>query len=238
MSMDNNSTSSLSNRPSEGTRRADNDRPADKPRDAPPKEQVDRFRQLMQHGRQDARAGLQERQEPPRTSEAGRHAAGAAARHAGEQAALRALEGRSQHDGGTDNNGIGANSIEGADLLAMMQAQAALRDGAAAPPPTAPAPPMASGKALAEMLERHVRQLAVDGAAGTDGDGHVLLRMADATLPGTDLLLSKTADGWHLRADVRSRDSYDAIRDTAPALAKRFAEQNLGRLEIEPHFNG
>ena len=242
MSIDNSSTSSLSNRPSEGAGRADGDRPADRAREAPPKEEVDRFRQLMQHGRQEGRAGpAQERPQQEQRSgalDAARNGAGAAARHAGEQAALRALEGRNQHDGGTDNNGMGANSLDGADLLAMMQAQAALRDGASAPPPTAPAPQMASGKALAEMLERHVRQLAVDAAAGSDGDGHVLLRMADATLPGTDLLLSKTADGWHLRADVRSRDSYDAIREAAPALARRFAEQDLGYLEIDPHFNG
>ena len=49
----------------------------------------------------------------------------------------------------------------------------------------------------------------------------LLLRMADATLPGTDLLLSRTPDGWVLRADVRSRSSYDAIREAAPALARR-----------------
>lgn len=239
MSIDH-ATSSSSNRPSEGTRRADGDRPAEKPRDAAPKEQVDRFRQLMQHGRQEGRTGVQERQEQQRSGalDAGRHASAAAARHADDQAALRAVEGRGQQDQGTDHNGMGANSIEGADLLAMMQAQAALREGAGTPPPAAPAPPMASGKALAEMLERHVRQFAVDDAAGMDGDGHVLLRMADATLPGTDLLLSRTADGWHLRADVRSRESFDAIREAAPALAKRFAEQNLGRLEIDPHFNG
>jgi len=240
MSIDHGSTSSLSNRPTENTQRADSDRPAERPREAPPKEEVDRFRQLMQHGRQEGRTGLQERQEQPRPGplEAGRLAANGAARHGEEEVALRGLPGQRGTQDGTDNNGMGANSTEGADLLAMMQAQAAMRDGASAPPPTAPAPPMASGKALAEMLERHVRQLAADGAASTDGDGHVLLRMADATLPGTDLLLSKTADGWHLRADVRSRDSYDAIRDAAPALARRFAEQNLGHLEIDPHFSG
>src|SRR5690606_6148499 len=127
------------------------------------KEQVDRFRQLMQHGRQEGRAGLQERQGPrPEGLESGRLAAGAAARHGEEEAALRGLQWqRGTHDG-TDNNGMGANSTEGADLRALMQAQSALRDGATLPAPTAPAPPMASGKALAEMLERHVRQLAVD----------------------------------------------------------------------------
>ena len=237
MSMDNNSTSSLSNRPSDGTRRADNDRPADQPREAPPKEHVDRFRQLMQHGRQEGRAGLQEKQEQRGPHDLGRHAAGAAARHAEQEAALRGLSGQRGSHEGTDNNGMGANSLEASDVLAMMQVQAALRDGAAMAPTQAP-PPMASSRSLADMLERHVRQLAVDGAASTDGDGHVLLRMSDATLPGTDLLLSRTADGWLLRADVRSRDSYDAIRDAAPALAKRFAEQNLGHLEIDPHFQG
>ena len=76
------------------------------------------------------------------------------------------------------------------------------------------------------------------GAAGGAGDGHILLRMADATLPGTDLLLSRTAEGWVLRADVRSRDSYDAIRRAAPALARRFAERDLGTLSVEPHYHG
>jgi hypothetical protein len=89
---------------------------------------------------------------------------------------------------------------------------------------------------FAELIERHVRQLAVSG--GDDGDGKVLLRLADSTLPGTDLLLSRTADGWLLRADVRSRYSFDAILDAAPELTRRFADRNLGTLSIDPHFHG
>ena len=189
-------------------------------------------------GREADRAGiLGDVVQAQRPGVAGQQAAAAAALRADEQAALRALEGRGQHEGGTDNHGMSANAIDGADLLAMMQAQSALREGAGATLPAAAAPPMASGKALAEMLERHVRQLAVDAAHAGDGDGQVLLRMSDSTLPGTDLLLSRTSDGWRLRADVRSRDSYDAIREAAPALARRFAEQNLGTLEVDPHFD-
>lgn len=233
------STSSLTNRSAGETRGTDNDRPSERPREAPPKEEVDRFRQLMQHGRQDARSGTQEREELPRAPlDAGRHAAHAAARQGEANAPVHGQAAQSGQQEGVDNNGFGANSVDGADLLAMMQAQSALRDAGATPQAAVPAPPMASGKALAEMLERHVRQLAVDGAASADGDGHVLLRMSDATLPGTDLLLSKTADGWLLRADVRSRDSYDAIREAAPALARRFAEHDLGQLQIDPHYNG
>ena len=92
---------------------------------------------------------------------------------------------------------------------------------------------------MAELIERHVRRFAAGGSAtGADGDGRVLLRMSDDTLPGTDLLLSREGSGWVLRADVRSRDSYDAIREAAPGLAKRFAERNLGELRVEPHFHG
>ena len=239
MSTDRPSASTTADRPVPDARPVDADRSVDRPREAPPREQVDRFRQLMQHGRQEARAGLPERQaQDPRMdpAAAGRHGP-VAARRAGEEAALQAPDGFGRHEAGTDNHGMSANSIDGAELLAMMQAQAALRDASGSAPVAAPAP-MASGRSLAEMLERHVRQFAVDEAAAGGGDGQVLLRMSDATLPGTDLMLSRTAEGWRLRADVRSRDSYDAIREAAPALARRFADQNLGTLEIDPHFDG
>src|SRR3546814_17946214 len=89
------------------------------------------------------------------------------------------------------------------------------------------------------MVERHLKQMATDrGAAADAGDGRVLLRMADATLPGTDLLLSRTSEGWVLRADVRSRRIFAAIREAAPALARRFAERNLGPLRIDPPIHG
>ena len=54
----------------------------------------------------------------------------------------------------------------------------------------------------------------------------------------TDLLLSREGDGWVLRADSRSRESFDAIREAGPQLAQRFAERNLGTLTIDPHFHG
>jgi hypothetical protein len=62
--------------------------------------------------------------------------------------------------------------------------------------------------------------------------------MSDTTLPGTDLLLTRVNDGWLLRADVQSRASHDAIREAAPELARRFAERNLGTLQVESHFHG
>ena len=213
------------------TRKADASRTG---REPPAREDIEQFRNVMQ-ARQEARdefaaargkgAGELGGQQREETQAAARQAVTAEAVDAGRQPA--------------DDLGAGMQmKTDPAELLAMMQAQSALRDGAhmAQAAPAAPAP--ANPAAFTELIERHVRQLAVGGNGVDERDGQVLLRMADATLPGTDLMLSKTADGWMLRADVRSRDSYDAIREAAPELAKRFAERNLGTLEIDSQFHG
>ena len=192
-------------------------------REPPAREDIEQFRNVMQ-ARQEARDEFAAARGKGAGELAGqqREEAQAAARQAVTAEAVDA--GRQPAD-------------DLAELLAMMQAQTALRDGAhMAQAPAAPAP--ANPAAFAELVERHVRQLAVGGNDVDERDGQVLLRMADATLPGTDLMLSKTADGWMLRADVRSRDSYDAIREAAPELARRFAERNLGVLEIDSQFHG
>lgn len=120
------------------------------------------------------------------------------------------------------------------DVASLWQAQMALR-GDGGMPPTAPTP--VNTQVFAELIQKHVRQMAARDSAEKHSDGQVFLRMSDATLPGTDLLLSKTATGWVLRADSRSRDSYDAIRRAAPELAKRFADNELGELIVDPHFH-
>lgn len=92
-----------------------------------------------------------------------------------------------------------------------------------------------STAAFAELIERHVRHLAA--SASTDArDQQVLLRMSDATLPGTDLLLRRTGEGWVLEAHARSRTSFDAISTAAPLLAERFAARDFGRLSVEPQL--
>ncbi|QWP77870.1 hypothetical protein J5226_05550 [Lysobacter sp. K5869] len=133
---------------------------------------------------------------------------------------------------GFDRGDAGQPSSEQSGLWLAQQAMRAEQ----AAPMQAPAP-TSNAAAFAELIERHVRQLAVS-SGGADGEnGQVLLRLSDQTLPGTDLLLSKTADGWQLRADSRSRSSYDAIREAGPELMRRFAARNLGQLSIDPHFH-
>src|SRR3546814_20546783 len=93
------------------------------------------------------------------------------------------------------------------DPAALYQAQMAMRDGL----PQATTPEPLNPNAFADMVERHLKQMATDrGAAADAGDGSVLLRMADATLPGTDLMLSRTPAGWEIgRASGREREWRD-----------------------------
>lgn len=224
---------------SDPTRQVDKprDRPRDQVRERPEPDLVDRFRSLMQ-----ARAEGKEQRLDPRLQ--GREAAASAGvegqpgedwnQVATDQAVQRKGDEGDEGDGGRQ---AGGDALQPAELAALYQAQVLAREIPAMPAAAAPAA-HANPQALADMLERHVRQLAVGPHGAGHDRGQVLLRLNDATLPGTDLLLSRTASGWLLRADVRSRGSYEAIQDAAPQLARRFAARNLGTLEVEPHFHG
>lgn len=199
------------------------------------REQTDRFRSVLEGARQGPAQQLQSQ-----ANGAGAALAQGEADDAGHAATVTADAvhgaGEGEREGGGQGHDGGDAELKVLDPALLWQAQHALRG--ADTPPAMPAP-TGAGNAVADLIERHVRRLAAGGrATGTDGDGRVLLSMSDDTLPGTDLLLSREADGWVLRADVRSRDSYDAIREAAPELAKRFAERNLGTLRVESHFNG
>lgn len=200
-------------------------------REPPSREQIDRFRTLMQMQEQaHGKGGGRDQHAQGASANANAQANNAASEH---QPAPPQSYYRADDDGSSYRHH--ADFLPSAETAALLQAQAGAQANTMAAT-TAPAP--MNPNAFAELIERHVRQLAVSAGGVGKGDGQVLLRLADATLPGTDLLLSRTADGWCLRADVRSRGSFDAIRDAAPGLARRFAERNLGTLTIDPHFHG
>lgn len=197
-------------------------------RPAPPPQQVKEFQGALQQARE--LAGQLGR------GEAGQQVAEEAIAQeaaAGKEAVAEVIEESVLRR--NEDLGLSSSSQPPGDAAAMFQAQLAMRDGA--PVPTQ-VPPTATANDFFELVERHVRQLAVGGSGQADGDGQVLLRMSDSTLPGTDLLLTRGEGGWLLRADVRSRESFDAITEAAPELARRFAERNLGTLTIDPHYNG
>lgn len=222
-------------------------RPADQARAAPRNgsrepataEQVEKFRNLMHsHGAEqvqkaDAHSSRLLGRDAAEIAPGARGQATQSAQTATEQA-VRFDSGDQRHSGGWQADG---GELQSAEIAALQQAHVAVRETAAMPPAAAPTAQF-NPRALADMLERHVRQFAVGSGARAGENGEVLLRLNDRTLPGTDLLLTRTENGWLLRADVRSRSSYEAIEQSASRLTERFASRRLGTLEVSPHYVG
>lgn len=224
--------------------------PREQPRQPAAPESVDQFRHLMQQRQgafaqsgaqsqdaaQDSGFGLLEGEGEAAEQTSQRLIGDSVRERAATNTARHHAVGERGHEESRQAGGERADaSLPPAEASAMWQAQLAMRDAATQ---TQPTQPTSNAAAFADLVERHVRQLAVSDGGASGEDNQVLLRLADDTLPGTDLLLTKTAEGWQLRADVRSRSSYDAIREAGPELARRFAARNLGQLSIDPHFHG
>jgi hypothetical protein len=94
--------------------------------------------------------------------------------------------------------------------------------------------------ALAELIERHVKQLLVPDATSRSSaqSREIMITLKDGLLPDTELWLSRTDNGWRLRADTRSADAYRSLLEGAPQLIERFASSRLGELEVDPALLG
>lgn len=237
------STAEADARRAEAAKQADQAKPAQAtPRPPATPESVDQFRSLLQQ-RQGGFAETAARKDPSLAGaleggagEDGQRLSAEQARaQAGLAVARKHAAGERAHDQSRPSVGFDRfdSSAQTPEAQAMLQTQLAMRDSAA----PVPVQHTSSAAAFADLIERHVRQLAVSNGGASGEQGQVLLRLSDQTLPGTDLLLTKTAEGWQLRADSRSRSSYDAIREAGPELARRFAERNLGELSLDPHFH-
>lgn len=119
-----------------------------------------------------------------------------------------------------------------AGMFALQQAQLTLHQNMVQPTPTTVSN---MAPALAELISRHVKQLLVpDASSRHTRSREIMITLKDDILPGTELWLSRTADGWRLRADTRSPDAYRMLTEEAPDLVERFASHRLGRLDIDP----
>ena len=124
-----------------------------------------------------------------------------------------------------------AEPIGNTDASWMQNVQRVWLDVATAPPaPTQSSMPSAT---LADLIERHVRQLLVGEVSATGDSNQVLLKLSDATLPDTDLLLTRSAEGWKLRVESTRADSARSVEDGMDALIARFEQRRLGKLEVE-----
>jgi hypothetical protein len=123
-----------------------------------------------------------------------------------------------------------------ADVSSMLQTQRVLLEAPASVVQNAPPQPNAQ---LADLIEKHVKRMLVSEGASRGGrDAQVVLQLSDGLLSGTQLSLSRSGQGWRLQADASSSRSFDAIRDCAPELARRFAARGLGTIEIDPVLHG
>lgn len=158
---------------------------------------------------------------------------GAAARSARSSGGSEDGEGL---DAGTAQAGPGSTPTPMPTEMASAPTQPQTLTGA---PQQAAAASANLAPALAELVQKHVRQMLVSDPRGGRGgrSREVLLRMQNDVLPGTDLWLTQTENGWQLRADVRSRDAYDTLLANQEELVQRFAEGSLGKLTIEPVFH-
>ena len=217
-------------------------KPAEK--DPPPRESSDRFDKLME--RNADRAALQQGRGQEGKQE-GMTRAGQAADMAAQQratgddgqhvAALREQAGRQQQGQQQDQQGdAGKPTTMTGEMAGLLHAHQVVQQ-ATSNPAAASQTAAFNPQAFSEMVEKHVKQLAV--SQDNARDGQVLLRMDDRTLPGTSLLLSRNLQGgWTLKADTTSRDSYNAISRAIPSLSRRFAQAGLGQIEVDSEFNG
>jgi hypothetical protein len=124
---------------------------------------------------------------------------------------------------------------ESAETLAIAHAGrlAEIAPGIAAAAANAP-PQSSASNELADLIEKHVRRMLVsDDAAHGGRDARVMLRIGDGVLAGADLVLTRGEQGWLLHADVGNERQAEAMRESAPDLARRFAASGLGRVTIE-----
>ena len=134
----------------------------------------------------------------------------------------------SQQDDHREDGQAGANI----GLQALHMAQQTIVQDAQQPAPSH----AAMAPALAELIERHVKQLLVPDATSRSAAQarEIMITLKDGLLPGTELWLSRTSNGWKLRADTRSSTAYRSLVEGAPQLIERFAQSQLGALEISP----
>lgn len=135
-------------------------------------------------------------------------------------------ESKDSHDGDPGSANLGLQIQQQNVQAAQFNAQQP--DGVAAQSTFTPA--------LAELIERHVKQLLVPDATSQSSaqSREIMISLKDGLLPNTELWLSRTPTGWRLRADTRSTDAYRSLVDGAPQLIKRFADSQLGELEVDP----
>ncbi|GGX75296.1 hypothetical protein [Saccharospirillum salsuginis] len=88
---------------------------------------------------------------------------------------------------------------------------------------------------FADLMARHVQQMLVSEPMNgkLQHEQQLMLRLSDQILPNTQVMLSRNAQGWTLKAQSSGRDNLDLIRKSSDKLVSRFSEAGLGDLNVE-----
>lgn len=138
-------------------------------------------------------------------------------------------------------SGKGANhqlqdfdSLDNTELLLLSDSQSPVNSRPS--PQSLPGAPMTSvfEKSFVDFIERHVQRfLANDSAAKGENGGQVIMKLSNALLPGTDLVLTRIAGGWNLKASTTDHKISDLLRRSTANLSERFAKKDFGFIEVE-----
>lgn len=142
-------------------------------------------------------------------------------------------DGDDREDADGDSGQSSDQGFSAAGPQALQHAQQVLLQSAEQP---APAMQASLAPALAELIERHVKQMLVPdtNSRSSAQSREIMITLKNGVLPGAELWLSRTDKGWKLRADMRNTEAYRQLLDGAPQLIERFASRQLGELEIDP----
>lgn len=102
-------------------------------------------------------------------------------------------------------------------------------------PGAAPLPGSTAQADFADLMARHVQQMLVTEpkAGHFNQEQQMLLRLSNQVLPNTQVMLSRNATGWTLKAQSSNHDTLEVVRDSTDKLIHRFSEAGLGSLTVE-----
>ncbi len=105
-------------------------------------------------------------------------------------------------------------------------------------PGATPFPGSTAQADFADLMARHVQQMLVSDKAGHfNQEQQMLLRLSNQVLPNTQVMLSRNATGWTLKAQSSSRDTLDVVQESTDKLIHRFSEAGLGNLTVETEWD-
>ncbi len=85
-----------------------------------------------------------------------------------------------------------------------------------------------------DLMARHVQNMLVSEprTGSVQQEQQLLMRLTDQVLPNTQVMLTRSARGWTLKAESSGEEELNVIRQSTDSLVERFQQAGLGALEV------